>query len=172
MVPITKDSNALGVYQDPTTGEVVVNITQNSGSTLDYLAEGQYTVKITKINKINGTTVSKMMKQTSFNVVDNTEDVAIAGYNGTRTSRTVTGNNDPEVKNIVLELFKFKLGDAAWTSIDESMITNVTYTLMGNNKIRITAIEFAVPADAKNNTTVTYYKKLTLSKTITIGVDN
>ena len=52
------------------------------------------------------------------------------------------------------------------------MITNVTYTVMGNNRIRITGIEFAVPADVKNNTSVTYYKKITLSKTITIGANN
>ena len=172
VVPVARDSGSLGVYQDPATGEIVVNITNFNGATLEYLAEGQYTVKITKINKINGTSVSKLMKQTTFTVVDNTKDVTIAGYNGTRTSHTVNGENDPEIKDIVLELFKFKLGDAAWTSIDESMITNVTYTVMGNNRIRITGIEFAVPADVKNNTSVTYYKKLTLSKTITIGANN
>lgn len=172
VVETTKDSGALGVYQDPVTGEVVVNITQNNGSTLSCMAEGRYTVKITKINKISGSTVSKQMKQTYFTVVDNTKDVTIAGYNGTRTTNTVTGTNDPAIKEIVLELFNFKLGDTAWTNIDESMITNVTYTAPVNNKIRITAIEFAVPADGKDGNTITYYKKITLSKSITIGVDD
>ena len=171
VVPVAKTLDDIGVYQNPSTGEVLVNITRNNGAVLECMAEGQYTVKITKINKINGTNVSKQMKETTFTVVDNTKDVSIAGYNGTRTARTIVGTDDPEVKDIVLELFKFKLGDTAWTTIEKSMITNVTYTNIGKDKIRITAIEFAVPADGKSTASVTYYKKLTLSKTITTGVD-
>ena len=50
------------------------------------------------------------------------------------------------------------------------MITSVKYTDPVNDRIRITEIEFAVPADGKSST-VTYHKKITLSKTIYINED-
>jgi len=52
------------------------------------------------------------------------------------------------------------------------MIIGVTHTAPVNDKIRISEIEFAVPADGKNGT-VTYHKKVTFksAKVITINVD-
>lgn len=170
VVDFADSSSDLGLWQNPSTGEVVMNVTQYNGSTLTYMDEGKYTVKVTKINKISNSTVTKVVKSTTFTVVDNTKDVTIAGYNGTRTSLSVSGTNDPEIKDIVLELFNFKLGDSAWTSITSDMITSVTYSEPVNNRIRITAIEFAVPADG-NNSTVTYQKKIKLNKSITINAD-
>ncbi len=166
---IAASSSDLGVYQDPASGRIFVNVTQFSGESLTCLAEGKYTVRVTKIGK-NG---SKSPKSTDFTVVDKTKDVTIAGYNGYRTSQVVSGTSDDTIKDIVLELFKFKLGGAEWNTITRKMITKVTYSEPVNNKIRITEIEFAVPADGKSESdVVTYQKKLTgLNVSVTIGVN-
>ncbi len=171
VVDFAESSSDLGLWKDPYTGAAVMNITKYNGDTLTYMDEGKYSVKVTKINKINGSSVSKVVKSATFTVVDNTKDVTIAGYNGTRTSLSVSGTNDPDIKEIILELFKFKLGDAEWTSITSDNITSVTYSEPVNNRIRVTAIEFAVPAGGENST-ITYQKKLKLNKTITINADN
>lgn len=171
VVDFAKTSNDLGLYQDPYTGAVTMNVTKYNGNTLSYMKEGVYNVKVTKITKVTNSSASKSIKNTTFTVVDNTKDVTISGYNGTRTSLSVSGKNDPDIKNIVLELFNFKLGDSSWNSITEENITSVTYSEPVNNRIRITAIEFAVPADGKNGG-VTYQKKINLSKSITINADN
>jgi len=168
VVDIAENSGELGLWQDPYTGAVNMNVTKYNGSTLTYMDEGTYTVKVTKINKVSSSSVSKVIKTSSFTVVDNTKDVTIAGYNGTRTS--LSANSQSDVKEIILELFNFKLGDVSWTSVTEDMITNVTYSEPVNNRIRITAIEFAVPADGKSSR-VTYQKKLKLNKTITVNAD-
>jgi len=170
VVDFADNENELGLWQDKATGEVFFNITKIKDETLSYVEEGKYTVKVTKINKINGTSVSKSVETTSFTVVDNTKDVTIAGYNGSRTTNSVSGTDDPEIKEIILELFNFELGGIAWSNITADMITNVKYTAPVNNKIRITEIEFAVPADGKSGT-VTYHKKITLSKPIYINED-
>jgi len=170
VVEFADSSSDLGLYQDPYTGAVVMNVTKYNGNTLSYMKEGVYNVKVTKITKLTNSSASKTIKNTSFTVVDNTKDVTISGYNGTRTSLSVSGKNDPDIKEIVLELFNFKLGGNAWTTITSDNITSVTYSEPVNNRIRITAIEFAVPADGQNNS-VTYQKKLTLNKTITINAD-
>ena len=171
VVDFADNSGDLGLYQDPGTGEVVFNVTKFNGDTLSYVEEGKYTIKVTKINNItSGGSVSKDVSTASFTVVDNTKDVTIASYNGNRTANSVSGTNDPDIKEIILELFNFELGGVAWSNIDEEMITSVKYTDPVNDRIRITEIEFAVPADGKSGT-VTYHKKITLSKTIYINED-
>lgn len=173
VVDIADNSEDLGLYQDPSTGEIYFNITKFDGKTLSYVKEGKYTVKITKINNItSGGTVSKDVKTTSFTVVDNTKDVTLASTNGTKTSKSVSVANDPDCKEIVLELFNFELGGVAWSNLTEDMIINVKHTAPVNDKIRIEEIEFAVPADGKSGT-VTYHKKVTFrtAKVIYINVD-
>lgn len=169
VVKFAEDENDLGLWKDENTGAVVMNVTRYNDETLTYMPEGTYTVKVTKINKISSS-VSKVVKTTSFTVVDNTKDVTIAGYNGTRTTNSVKGTNDPAIKEIVLELFNFNLGDVSWTSITEENITSVTYSAPVNDRIRITAIEFDVPADGKDSS-ITYQKKLKLNKSITINAE-
>jgi len=174
VVDFADNESELGLWQDRTTGEVFFNVTKydDSTKTLSYVDAGKYTIKVTKINKISGTSVSKDVNTSSFTVVDNTKDVTFVSLNGTKTSNSVSIANDPDCKEIILELFNFELGGVTWSNITEDMIIGVTHTAPVNDKIRISEIEFAVPADGKNGT-VTYHKKVTFksAKVITINVD-
>ena len=151
-------------------GKVKINVTESS-SNLVALPEGKYTVRVTKINKVS-TTVSKTTKNTSFTVEDNTKDVAVVGYNNNRrTSETVSGVDDPALKQIVVDLFVFTLGGTKWTSLTSDMVTNVNCTIQNSNgAYRINSIEFAVPAEGDN--TISYQKTVKVNQIIYTGVDH
>ena len=170
-------ANDLGVWQDSTTGEIFVNVTSldTGDNTLSYLEEGKYTVTVTRITKVSGTRVTKYDKETSFQVVDNTKDVSVRNIKATETSLTVNGEDDLEgIRDIIAELFVFNLGNEVWKDMTPDMITAVKYTTTtSNNYVRITSIDFAVPADGKSTDadTIVYKKTVKkINKTIRTGV--
>ncbi|MBR6643142.1 MAG: hypothetical protein IKL28_05745 [Lachnospiraceae bacterium] len=163
------DNLNLGVYLDGA-GKVKVNITESS-SNLKALAAGRYTVKVTKINKITNSYVSKTTKTTTFTVEDKTKDVAVVGYNNNRrTSESVYGIDDDKMKDIVCELFVFTLGGTKWTTLTRDMITKVNCSVVNSNgAYRINSVEFAVPVGDDGN--VTYSKTVKINQTIYTDVN-
>lgn len=169
---IVSEADGMGLGVNLTNGKVTVTVTDSRSSSITSLAEGKYTVRVTKINKFNGSTPVKLTKTTTFTVVDNTKDVTISGYNNNRrTSQTVYGANDDTFKDIVLELFDFDLGGTAWKNVTRDMITNVECTAQGSaGAYKIISIEFAVPAGEGN--VVSYKKTVKVNQTVYTGVNH
>lgn len=165
VVPEAESEDELGVWIDAY-GNISVNLTEADNKNLSCMKEGTYTVKITRINKDGGS--SKTPKQTTFTLVDNTKDVVFAGLKSARTELSAS-----DIEEIIVELCNFRLGGSTWTTLTENMITNVVYEERKNNKIYITSVEFAVPADGKSETGVVTYKKIVdIKKQVIVDVDD
>ncbi len=161
----------LGVYQ-AADGSVSVIVTPQSSTRLTGLKEGTYSVTVTKINSINSNGyVSKTTKYTSFNVVDNTKDVTISGYNNNRRTKTeVTSAYSSVWAEIVLELFDFNLGGVRWTDVTSKMVTNVDCVRQGSDgAYKIISIDFEVPTEG--NSEITYKKTVEVNQTVYTGVN-
>lgn len=165
---VVEETSGTGLGVQIDNGKVVINVTE-SLSNITSLPEGKYTVRVTKINKISNSYVSKTTKTTYFTVEDNTKDVAVAGYNNNRrTSKTLS---DSSMEEIICDLFVFTLGGTKWTSLTPEMITAVNYTEQSAQGVyRITSIEFAVPSGGDN--TITYSKTVKVNQNIYTGVNH
>lgn len=172
--PVEKaaDANSIGVYADADCVRINVTAPEKSGSlTLESLAAGKYTVKVTRITSTSGTTASKITLTTSFTVEDSTKTVAYRSMKSTQTSLTVSGDNDlAGVKEIIAELFTFSLDGKEWTDFTVDMIKDVDFTVNGSY-VRIKDIDFAVPVEGINFT-MTYTKNVLINRTIKTGVSN
>lgn len=170
----TEDS--LGVWKDSSTGMITVNVSEvdEDTNTISCLEPGKYTVTVTRITKIDGTRVTKPEKSVYFTVTDNSKDVTLRGIKSAQTELTVNGEDDLEgISAIIEELFLFNLGNEVWKDMTAEMITAVEYTpTKTTGYVRITSIEFAVPADGKTMDEDTpRYKKVVkkVNKTILTG---
>ena len=150
VVKEAESEDAVGVWIDSSTNCVMINvagISSDDSSTVEFLQAGTYKVKATRI-----TSTEKTVKKTtltpssvSFTVEDNTENVTFLSLKSRKTENTVSGSKDVEsVKQIIVELFRFRLGGKEWTTLTTDMIKDVKFTV-GKETVVVHDIEFSVP---------------------------
>ena len=146
---------------------------EGDSSSLEFLAKGTYTIKVTAITNVTSNKVTKAnVTPTSlyFTVEDNTSNVTFQSLRSKTTSIVVSNKNDKEsVKQIIVELFRFRLGNKEWTNLTEEMITDVKFTVSKEHLV-IHDIEFAIPCDGENSNMS--YKKVITGLNKAIKFDN
>lgn len=168
-------SDSLGVWFDEAENCVKINVAaqQSSGSLLlESLAEGRYTVTVTRIKSV-GTNVSKAVLTTNFEVEDNTKEVTLRSVKNRKTSIPVDSADDLiNVRKIIAELFVFNLDGKVWTTLTEDMITNVKYRYVEKtNYIVVQSVEFAVPYGDNETSSMSYKRTVeNINKAIQTGV--
>lgn len=174
-VKAAENANSLGIWFDEAEDCVKVNVAapeSNGSLILESLEEGKYTVTVTRIKSV-GTTVSKAVLTTDFEVKDTTKEVTLRSLKNKETSITVDGENDlASARKIVAELFVFNLDGKAWTSLTEDMITNVTYKYIEKaNHIVVQSVEFAIPYGEEETSAMSYKKTVSnINRAIKLGV--
>ena len=172
-----ENETALGIWFDEEEDCVKINVAaqnEEDNLMLESLAEGKYTVRVTRIKSVTSI-VNKVVLNTSFIVEDNTKEVTFRSLKNVKTSTSVASKDDVDsVRKIVAELFTFNLDGKEWTTLTEEMILNVTFKYVGNNNyIVVQSIEFAVPYGDAENSQMSYKKVVkNINKSIRTGVSD
>ncbi len=158
-----ESSDSVGVWIDSTEDCVMINVAgrdEDDSSMIEFLEKGKYTIKVTRITSVD----KKVQKSTitptslSFTVEDNTSDVVFQSLRNRKTNITVSGKTDVEsVKQIIVENFRFRLGNKEWTTLTTDMIKDVKFT-PSKEYLVVHDIEFAVPYE--NEDSSMSYKKV------------
>ena len=145
-----ESADSVGVWVDAAEDCVKINVagkdTENS-SVIEFLKAGRYTIKATRITKVDKTVQKSAITPNSlyFTVEDNTSDVEFKSLKGRETTIKVTDKTDKEsVKQIIVELFRFRLDNKEWSTLTTDMITDVTFSV-SKEYVVVHDIEFAVP---------------------------
>ena len=158
--------DSVGVWIDSSEDCVMINVSgkkEGDNSSLEFLQKGTYTVKVTSITSVTSNKVNKAnVTPTSlyFTVEDNTSDVTFQSLRNKTTSIVVNSKDDKEsVKQIVAELFRFRLGNKEWSDLTQDMITDVKFTV-SKEYLVIHDVEFAIPYPGEDSN-MSYQKVIT-----------
>lgn len=145
-----ESADSVGVWIDAAEDCVKINVagkdTENH-SVIEFLKEGRYTIKATRIKKVEKVVQKESITPNSlfFTVEDNTSNVEFKSLRGRETTIKVTDKTDVEsVKQIIVELFRFRLDNKEWTTLTTDMITDVSFSV-SREYVVVHDIEFAVP---------------------------
>lgn len=143
-----ESSDSVGVWIDSSEDCVMINVAgKDSSSMIQFLEKGTYTIKVTRIisvdKKVEKTTITP--NALYFTVEDNTNSVEFLSLKARKTNITVNSKNDMEsVKQIIVENFRFRLGNKEWTTLTTDMIQDVKFTL-SKEYLVVHDVVFAVP---------------------------
>lgn len=172
------NEDSVGVWIDSNDDCVKINVAgqdSEDSSKVEFLQAGRYTIKVTRITEVSDNRVQKTVVTPTalyFNVEDNTNDVTFLGLKDRKTDIIVSGADDVEsVKQIVAELFRFRLGGKEWTELTTDMITNVKFK-SSKEYLVVMDVEFAVPYGTED-LGMSYTKVLSgLNENIVFDTDN